>query len=87
MKNVREEMKPFIRAMERKMKKNDPTKGDSWKNCSITFLEDKLVEEFKEYFEKRDKKELPDISNICWMLYERWKGLEKKANKLFEGRI
>jgi predicted house-cleaning noncanonical NTP pyrophosphatase (MazG superfamily) len=81
---VREEMKPFIRAMERKMKKNDSEKGDSYKTCSIGYLEDKLLEEVKEYFEKRNRNELPDISNICWMLYERWKGLEKKAGKLFK---
>ena len=53
------------------MNKHQQMKGDSWKTCNLGFLEGKLHEEFAEYADSGDKRELVDIANICMMLYHR----------------
>lgn len=66
-------------AAEQKMAIHDPVKGDSWKTCDIEYLEDKLREEVREYFDEskhvRSRAgELPDIVAVCAMLYARIRG-------------
>lgn len=77
------QVRPILQKMalkaEQKMALHDPHKGDSWKQCEIEFLEDKLREEVKEYFDtsahiRTRAMELPDIVNICAMLYARHYG-------------
>ena len=61
----------FAAEMEATMNMHKPEKGDSWKTCSINYLEMKLDEEVEEYMATRDPSELPDIANCCMMLYNR----------------
>lgn len=61
----------FATEMEATMNKHKEEKGDSWKTCSMNFLERKLEEEMDEYVSSRDPRELPDIGNCCMMLYNR----------------
>jgi len=68
---MRPEIELFAQAMENTMKKHDKKKGDSWKTEDVDWLRAKLVEEFEEYFDTFDKKELVDIANMCMMLYNR----------------
>ena len=65
----------FAAEMEATMNMHKPEKGDSWKTCSIEFLESKLREEFKEcqneYGLPGETHELVDLANICMMLHNR----------------
>lgn len=61
----------LVMAMETTLKRHEKAKGDSWKTCDITFLENKLIEECNEWAETKDKHELVDIANICMMLFNR----------------
>jgi len=45
--------------------------GDSWKNCNISYLNKRLIQEFEEYKVFKTKDELVDIVNFCLMLIER----------------
>lgn len=80
---MRPEIREFAEKMEEVMSMNDPKKGESWKTCSIEFLEQKLDEEYSEYRKEGDfisdfcldpEKELVDIANVCMMLWNRLKG-------------
>ncbi len=65
------EFKKFTSAMRTYLIKN-MHKGRSWKTDDTdTFLHGKLIEEVGEYLGSKDYKELPDIANICLMLYLR----------------
>jgi len=68
---MKNEMYLFVTAMENTLEKHQKKKGDSWKDCDIEFLENKLVEEYNEWKDSKDKHELVDIANICMMLYNR----------------
>jgi len=45
--------------------------GDSWKICNISYLQERLRQEFEEYKAFKSKDELVDIANFCLMLIER----------------
>ena len=72
----------FARAMEAKLEQNDHKGG--WSECSIEYLEYRLIEEIGEYFAIRAKGgiesyfnvelELVDIANFAMMLYQRMLG-------------
>ena len=65
----------FTEVMRATLRINQDTKGDSWVTCDIEFLEDKLLEEIKEYLSTKKhidrKREVIDIANVCMMLYNR----------------
>lgn len=76
------EVRPIIRHIalkaEQKMALNDPSKGDSWRGCSIEYLQGKLMEEVAEFFNANEhiqtrKYELADIVAVCAMLLARIK--------------
>ena len=69
--DMKNEQALFVMAMKSTLSKHEKTKGDSWKTCDIEFLENKLIEEFEEYQESKDKHELIDIANICMFLFNR----------------
>ncbi len=73
---MREEIKEFAEAMEIVMQKHDRYKKDSWKECDIGHLENKLIEEYKEWKDGTilcpTKNEVIDIANICMMLFHRY---------------
>jgi hypothetical protein len=73
---MREDLEEFVLEMEKVLAKHDKNKGDSWKDCDIKFLENKLKEEFDEWnsLDNRHKKgdETIDIANICMMLWHRY---------------
>lgn len=79
---IRKEIMRFAQEMEKIMSKHDKIKSDSWNDCSIRYLFDKLEEEWEEasiaFFNEVDypktRKELIDLSNICMMLWHRLKG-------------
>lgn len=79
----------FIEKMKLKLDLNQEEKGDSWATCDINFLENKLLEEIKEYLDEqrhgRKSEELADIANVCMMLYHRHFNLwaEQAAEKMF----
>ena len=65
----------FLEEMKHVLESHREKKGDSWKEVSIPFLENKLNKEVKEYFYERlpkAKHELIDIANICFMLWTRF---------------
>jgi len=66
-----EDIEFFAAEMDAVMNEHKPEKGDSWKTCSINYLDMKLDEEVEEYMATRDPSELPDIANCCMMLYNR----------------
>jgi len=72
---LRNELQEFAFEMERILSLHDESKGESWRTCTIGFLEGKLHEELSEYASSpcRSGKcdELVDIANICMMLYHR----------------
>jgi len=72
------EIEKFCEAMNNKMKRNQPVKGDSWKTCSILYLWDRLFEEIME-LNMADKscftdfgEELVDIANFAMMIWNRY---------------
>lgn len=58
-------------------------KGDSWMDCDIQYLQDKLLEEFGEYLLAKSyaKKasELIDLTNVAMMLWKRLKPFNEKV--------
>ena len=83
--HIRNPIMNFALDMERIMSENDATKGNSWKDCDIEYLVDKLGEKYKEWensldlnsFES-DPEELVDLANLCMMLWNRNKlGVDK----------
>lgn len=76
MMNTENALKQFIKRMEIVLYKHQRTKGDSWQDCDLQFLLDKLEEEIKEFKEEtkpiRKADELIDIANICVFLHERY---------------
>jgi hypothetical protein len=80
-----ENIESFAKEMDKVYSFHKPKKGESWKDCTIKFLQDKLVEEHLEWLKAssgeltglNDKdlsaKELVDIANVCMMLYHRLK--------------
>lgn len=77
--DFREAIRTFAFRMEKKMSKNDDTKGDSWKSMTKEDLRQGLHDEFWEFeksLEKNEldpKEELIDIANFCMMLYFKYK--------------
>ena len=61
---VRDEIKEFAIAMEHEMAKNDGEKGDSWKDCDQIYMNEKLAEEFIEYFHAKGYDNLQIIQVI-----------------------
>ena len=68
-------LKAFVMEMEVVLYRHEKVKGNSWSNCDMKYLEDKLKEELKEYQDANrplaKAEELVDIANICMMLYNR----------------
>jgi hypothetical protein len=48
-----------------------PDKKDSYKNCSINFLEDEIINYAIKFLKHKDKKQIPDLINLLVMLYGR----------------
>jgi len=70
---VRDGVRKFSLAMERKLRANDFKGG--WKDCTLAFLEGRMKEELLEYLESSgDVDELPDIANFCMMVWTRRTG-------------
>lgn len=78
-KEVRIEILDFAYDIEIKMREHDRIKGDSYKKCSIFYLYEKLIEEYREFineyqkpYEKNKKDKLRnenlDLSAICMMI-------------------
>ena len=65
----------FVMQMKVVLHRHEKLKGNSWSDCDIQFLENKLKEEFEEYEDANrhsaKAEELVDIANICMMLYNR----------------
>jgi len=84
--NTEEALKDFTMVMGNVLYDHQKTKGDSWHNCDMQFLLDKLDEEIKEFKEEQKPlakaEELVDIANICMMLYQRYVEIwAEKASK------
>ena len=66
----------FVIQMEDTLQKHSGEKGDSWNDCDMQFLIDKLEEEIKEYRDETKPlakaEELVDVANMCMMLYHRY---------------
>jgi len=59
-------------AVQRKLNENFEAKGDSWADCPIDFLVEKIQEEVVEYLANPNSVgELSDIGAVCSMLYWR----------------
>ena len=84
--DIRDQLVEFISEMEKILKENDYKGG--WDSCSIKFIRDKLIEEFREVLletrkvinEKTDEKtvektqkEAIDLANMCMILYDKLK--------------
>jgi len=69
--NMRDEILDFAKEMDKTMNRHQVSKGDSWKTCEISFLKNKLGEEYEEFIETVRPSELIDIANICMMLHHR----------------
>ena len=65
----------FVESMKLKLDLNQEEKGDSWIDCNINYLENKLLEEIGEYLDEsrhgKKSQELVDIANMCMMLHHR----------------
>lgn len=73
---MREVVKRFANAMERVLLVNDYKGGWSEDNCSIEYLEARLIEEVGEYFGDKandafEFDELVDIANFAMMIWDR----------------
>ncbi len=64
------EFKKFTSAMIKKLVDNRH-KGDSWKKDSIDSLVLRICEELGEFLSSKDAEELPDVANMCLMVYLR----------------
>ena len=76
---MRKEIYEFAEELERVMSENDAEKGDSWKTMSVEEHRDGLDDETDELWAaltlKEEMKELIDVGNRCWML---WNALKKE---------
>lgn len=77
----------FIKKMRQKLILRYEKYGNSWVDCDIIFLENKLFEEINEYLNEqrydRKSEELIDIANVCMMLHHRH--LFKEQKRLING--
>jgi len=76
---MRKIVKQFADEMERVLKENDYKGGWGIENCSIQYLEQRLIEEIGEYFgdianNSFEPDELIDIANFCAMIWDRRTG-------------
>jgi hypothetical protein len=60
---IRPEIMEVAEEAEKMMRKHDGQKGDSWKQCRIGFLRDKLDEEHQEFCEAYEQAFQPYLSN------------------------
>ena len=68
---IRPEVLHLAMFIENRLRDHDKAKGDSGKECSIKYLEDKLREEFAEWSARRKATELLDIGAVLMMLWYR----------------
>lgn len=68
---VRPAVRTFAKAMEAKLKLNDHKGGWTPENCTEEYLDERLIQEVREYTQSADPGELVDIANFCMMLYSR----------------
>ncbi len=72
---MREAVTTFAEVMEVRLKANDYKGGWHPRQCTMDFLEKKLLEEVVEYIESTHTvsrvEELPDIANMAMMLWHR----------------
>jgi len=68
---VRSELQQFIMAMEKKLRKHDADKGESWKdkNWSMKEIRMRIHDEFIEYYDSRNQDELVDVANFVFFLW------------------
>ena len=78
-----ENIETFAREMDKVYSLHKPKKGDSWKDCDIKYLQDKLIAEHREWIAavssehigtgdtEQTARELVDIANMCMMLFHR----------------
>ena len=79
----------FVMEMGVVLHRNQKEKGDSWNDCDMQFLVDKLEEEIKEYRDETKPlakaEELVDVANMCMMLYHRYIDIwAEKASKFMK---
>lgn len=76
MMETEEALKGFTMVMGNVLNDHQEKKGNSWHDCDLQFLLDKLDEEIKEFKDEikplAKAEELVDVANICMMLYERY---------------
>ena len=88
--NIRKELVKFVDEMESVLKDNDYKGG--WDDCSIEFIRNKLIEEFREVLLesgklitgdtsekniKKTQKESVDLANICMILFDKLESCSK----------
>jgi hypothetical protein len=61
----------FAQRMNEKFLTRKERYGNSWMDCDVQLLHNKLDEEIEEFKKNKDPKELIDISNVAMMLYHR----------------
>ena len=74
---IRKEIMEFAEVMEKVMRVNDKKKGDSWKTLSLGYLEDKMGEQWDEWFPNPSKAKTVDVANYCMMLFHRYDEIHK----------
>lgn len=79
--HIRNPILYFALEMERIMAEHDSEKADSWKECDMEYLADKIAEEYKEWENSldinsfdSDPAELIDLANMCMMVWNRLQG-------------
>ena len=86
--NTEQGFKEFTEKMKLVLDLNQEKKGDSWVDCELQFLDDKLDEEYNEFKEETKPlakaEECADMANVCMMLYNRYMDIwvEKTAKFL-----
>jgi hypothetical protein len=71
---MRPEIKDFAKAMETKMSQHDSVRRDEWKNKSVDWLVNRLLDEYDEAMECYGDKqsfcaEMVDIANFAMMIF------------------
>jgi len=67
---IRAEFEPFFDAMVQEMVKHFPEKGESWKQCSIAYLLDRLGVQFEDMINDPDREDyMANIANYAAMLW------------------
>lgn len=69
-----DEFEPILYDLLVLFNKHEKIKKDSWKNCDIDYLMNKLIEEFKEFSKDYNYKELLDLILISLFIAKRLKG-------------